>query len=123
MIHGVIVPQDQLRCRHDGVALLDQAFDNGRQRLRRVLCRVVEQHNGSRLHTLEHALGNVRCGKIFPVQTVYVPLDGIHPAGADGGNHTIIIVPIGRAEQIGLDTGDGGDFFVARLQLALHLLG
>ena len=53
----------------------------------------------------------------------HVPLNGIHSAAAHGGNHTVVIVSVGRPEQVGSDAGDGFDLAVAGIQLGLDLLG
>ena len=53
----------------------------------------------------------------------HVPLDGIHTAVSHGGYHAVVIVAVGRPEQIGADAGDGLDLAVAAVQLSLDLVG
>ena len=53
----------------------------------------------------------------------HVPLDGIHTAVSHGGHHAVVIVAVGRPEQIGPDAGDGLDLAVAAVQLCLDLVG
>lgn len=59
----VVFPvQDDLRDRHKGVALLKQALNDPRQRLRRVEGCVVKQHDGTRLYLSGHPFGDFRGG-------------------------------------------------------------
>ena len=75
MIDGVGGLQDQLGDGNDGVAVVDEIFQNTRQRLRCVECRVVEQHNAAGLHLGGDSL-------VDGVGVVVLPVEGI-PIGND----------------------------------------
>lgn len=64
---------DQLGDRNDGVALGDQILQDPRQRLRRMLGRVVEQHDGAGLDPAGHPLGDLAGGDLLPVQRIHIP--------------------------------------------------
>lgn len=70
MVDGVFPFQDDLRNGHEGVTLLQQAFNDTRQRFRSVEGSVMEQHNAPRLDFARHPLGNICGGQILPVQAV-----------------------------------------------------
>ena len=70
MIDGVLPFQNDLRNGDKGVSLLQQAFNDPRQRLRGVLGSIVEQHNRPGAHLAGHPFGNVGGGEVFPVQAV-----------------------------------------------------
>ena len=106
VIHRVILPQNQLGNRNHGVSLLNQPLNDSGEGGRGVFRRVVEQDNGSRLDALENTGGNVSRCRVFPIQTVYIPFDGVHSAVAHGGHHTVIIITVGRPEQIGAHAGE-----------------
>ena len=53
----------------------------------------------------------------------HVPLDRIHSTVPDSGNHAVIIVTVGWAEQVGANAGDRLDLAVAAVQLRLDLVG
>ena len=73
---SIVLPvQDQLRDRHEGVAVLNQRFHNCGQSFRRVERGVVEKHNGPGLYFAGYPLDNLVCGDLLPVQTVHVPYD------------------------------------------------
>ena len=55
--------------------------------------------------------------------TFHIPLDGIHSAVADGGHHAVVIIAVGRSEQVGAVAGDSFDFVVAGVQLGADLVG
>ena len=75
MVDGVIACQDQLADGQHGVAVVDEVLQDARQRLRRVECRVVEQHNAAGLHlggdSLVDGVGIV----VLPVQRIPVGND------------------------------------------------
>ena len=62
VVDGIFPVQDDLRNRHEGVALLKQALDDPRQSLRRVERRIVKQHDGTRLDLACHPLGDLPSG-------------------------------------------------------------
>lgn len=75
MVDGVVPRQDQLADGHHGIAVVDEILQNTGQRLRRVQCRVMEQHDAARLHPGCHTL-------IDGVGIVVLPIQGI-PIGKD----------------------------------------
>ena len=75
MVDGIVPRQDQLTDGQHGVAVVDEIFQNTRQRLRCVECRVVEQHNAAGLHLGGDSL-------VDGVGVVVLPVEGI-PIGND----------------------------------------
>ena len=75
VVDGVGCFEDQLGDRHNGVAIVDKAGENGRQCLRRVQRGVVEQDNAPRLHPGRHPLA-------YRVRVIVLPIEGI-PIGKD----------------------------------------
>lgn len=71
MVDGIVPRQDQLTDGQHGVAVVDEIFQNTRQRLRCVECRVVEQHNAAGLHLGGDSL-------VDGVGVVVLPVEGIH---------------------------------------------
>ena len=59
----------------------------------------------------------------FCIYCINVPLNGIHSAAAHGGNHTVVIVSVGRPEQVGANAGDCLNLAVAAVQLGFDLVG
>ena len=70
MVDGVLPFQDDLRNGDKGVALLQQGLNDPRQSFRRMLRRIVEQHDAPRLDFTRHLLGNIRSRQVFPIQAV-----------------------------------------------------
>ena len=75
MVDGVGCFENQLGDRHNGVAVVDEAGENGRQCLRRVQRGVVEQDNAPRLHPGRHPLA-------YRVRVIVLPVEGV-PIGKD----------------------------------------
>lgn len=75
VVDGIVPRQDQLTDGQHGVAVVDEIFQNTRQRLRCVECRVVEQHNAAGLHLGGDSL-------VDGVGVVVLPVEGI-PIGKD----------------------------------------
>ena len=67
------VRQQELGDRHDLIALAEQVVENIRQCLRRVLARVVEEHDGAVCHLPRHALGDLTGGDALPVERITIP--------------------------------------------------
>ena len=67
------VRQQELGDRHDLIALAEQVVEDIRQRLRRVLARVVEEHDGAVRHLPRHALGDLTGGDALPVERITIP--------------------------------------------------
>ena len=67
------VRQQELGDRHDLIALAEQVVENIRQCLRRVLARVVEEHDGAVCHLPCHALGDLSSGDALPVERITIP--------------------------------------------------
>ena len=70
MVDGVLAGEEDLGDGHKGVPLLDELLENGRQGLRGVKGRVVEEHNGARLNLACHPLDNLPGRQVLPVQAV-----------------------------------------------------
>ena len=126
MVDGVVLPvlpgQDQLGNGHESVSLLQQRLDNGRQRLRRMKGRIVEQYNRSWLRLFRHPPGDLLCGDILPVQAVHRPLHRFHPQPPHGGDHVVVVLAVGAAEQGGTYSRDRLDLIVAGVQVRGDLL-
>ena len=67
------VRQQDLGDRHDLIALAEQVVEDIRQCLRRVLARVVEEHDGAVRHLPRHALGDLTGGDALPVERITIP--------------------------------------------------
>lgn len=67
------VRQQELGDRHDLIALAEQVVENIRQCLRRVLARVVEEHDGAVRHLPRHAPGDLTGGDALPVERIHIP--------------------------------------------------
>lgn len=67
------VRQQELGDRHNLIALAEQVVENIRQCLRRVLARVVEEHDGAVCHLPCHALGDLSSGDALPVERITIP--------------------------------------------------
>ena len=73
-IIGIVGPwQDDLRDGHKGIALLEQGLNDTGQGLRGVEGGIVKEDDGTGLDLAHHPLGNLRGGKILPVQAVHIP--------------------------------------------------
>ena len=75
MVDGVGSLQDQLGDGNDGVAVVDEATENGGEGLRRVERGVVEQHDAPRLYPGGHPLADGLCVVVLPVQGVPIGKD------------------------------------------------
>ena len=69
----LFVRQQDLGDRHDLIALAEQVVEDIRQCLRRVLARVVEEHDGAVRHLPRHALGDLTGGDALPVERIHIP--------------------------------------------------
>ena len=61
----------------------------------------MEQHDIAWFHTIGTLLDDVLRAPILPVQTVYVPLNGIQSHFRAGVDEGVVVIPIGRPEQGG----------------------
>ena len=75
VVDGVGRIEDQLTDGHNGIPVVDQAVEDGRQGLRRVQRSVVEQHDAPRLHLGGHPLAD-------GLRVVILPVEGV-PIGND----------------------------------------
>lgn len=75
VVDGVGRIEDQLTDGHNGIPVVDQAVEDGRQGLRRVQRSVVEQHDAPRLHLGCYA-------PAYRIRVVVLPVQGI-PIGKD----------------------------------------
>ena len=73
MVNGVVSVQEDLGNREEGVALLEQFFQDARKGLGGVLGGVVEEHDGAGLNLFGDPLGDFGSGEVFPVQAVTIP--------------------------------------------------
>lgn len=71
VVDGVGRIEDQLTDGHNGIPVVDQAVEDGRQGLRRVQRSVVEQHDAPRLHLGCYA-------PAYRIRVVVLPVQGIH---------------------------------------------
>ena len=78
VVDGVGRIEDQLTDGHNGIPVVDQAVEDGRQGLRRVQRGVVEQHDAPRLHLGCYAPAYRIRVVVLPVQGVHIPLDRFH---------------------------------------------
>ena len=70
VVDGVGRIEDQLTDGHNGIPVVDQAVEDGRQGLRRVQRSVVEQHDAPRLQMLRDPLEDGIGIVILPIQTI-----------------------------------------------------
>ncbi len=84
---------------------------------------VMEEDNGPRLDLGEHPLGDVSGREVLPIQTVHIPLNGLHAHGTDGIDYMVVILSIRRAYQGGYHTGDCLNFLVAGRYISNNFLG
>ena len=70
VVNGVLAVQQKLGDGDEGVALLQQRFNNSGQGFRGMQGGVVEQNDGAGLHLAGHPLGDLAGGQLLPVQTV-----------------------------------------------------
>ena len=84
-----IPEQDDLGDRYEGIILLKQG-------LRGVEGGVVEEDDGPGLDLGGHPPGDLVRRQLLPVQTVHVPLDGLHAQGPDGGDDLVVVLAVGR---------------------------
>lgn len=75
VVDGVGRIEDQLTDGHNGIPVVDQAVEDGRQGLRRVQRSVVEQHDAPRLHLGCYAPAYRIRVVVFPVQGVPIGND------------------------------------------------
>lgn len=75
VVDGVGRIEDQLTDGHNGIPVVDQAVEDGRQGLRRVQRSVVEQHDAPRLHLGCYA-------PAYRIRVVVLPVQGV-PIGKD----------------------------------------
>ena len=122
MVDGIFLGEDQLGDGHKGVALLGQLLQDAGQGLGGVKGRVVEENDGPGAHLAHHPLLDLGGGDLLPVQTIYIPLDGLHANGAHRLDGAVVIVPVGQAHQGGPHPGDGLDLIVAGVEVGHHLL-
>lgn len=113
VVDGVGLGQDQLGDGHHSVAIVDEAGEDGGQRLRCMQRGVVEQHDAAGLDLGGHALADGVRVVVLPIQRVHIPLDGLHTHSTDGGNDVVIILAVGAADQRGRHAGDGADALIA----------
>lgn len=71
VVDGVGRIEDQLTDGHNGIPVVDQAVEDGRQGLRRVQRSVVEQHDAPRLHLGCYA-------PAYRIRVVVLPVQGVH---------------------------------------------
>ncbi len=72
VVDGVGLGEDDLGDGDEGIAVLQELFDDAGQGLGGVEGRVVEEHDGPRLHLGGHPLSNLTGGEALPIQTVPV---------------------------------------------------
>lgn len=70
VVDGIVAGEDDLGNGDEGIALLQQAFDDAGQRLGGVLGGVVKQDDGTGTDSGGDPFGDVSGGQIFPVQTI-----------------------------------------------------
>ena len=122
VVDGVGRIEDQLTDGHNGIPVVDQAVEDGRQGLRRVQRSVVEQHDAPRLHLGCYAPAYRIRVVVLPVQGVHIPLDRFHTHGAYGGDDVVVILPVGTTDQRGGHAGNSTDPLVAGGDIVNDLL-
>ena len=75
MVDGIVPRQDQLADGHHRITVIDEIFQDPRQRLRSMERGVMEQHNAARLHLGGDPLIDGIRVIVLPVQTVPIGND------------------------------------------------
>ena len=70
VVDGVVTGEDQLRYGDEGIAFLNQAFDDSREGLRCIFCGVVEEDDGARLDLGGDTLTDLCGWEVFPIQAI-----------------------------------------------------
>ena len=70
VVDGIVTGEQDLRNRYDLIPLGEQVVEDIRQRLRRVLARIVEQHDRPALHLACHALRDLTRRDALPVEGI-----------------------------------------------------
>ena len=70
VVDGVVTGEQDLRNRYDLIPLGEQVVEDIRQRLGRMLARIVEQHNRPALHLACHALRDLTRRNALPVEGI-----------------------------------------------------
>ncbi len=106
----------------DGITFPLERLDDARQRLRRMFCRVVEQHDTPRLYPLEDPIADLFRADAFPIQTVDRPLHGCHPETSDRLDYMVVVLSVWASEQCRLCSGAGGNLPIGFAQICGDLL-
>ncbi len=97
VVDGIVAGEDQLGDGDEGVALLSELFQDGGQGLGGMEGRRCGKNErwtpGLRSG---HPLGDLVGRDLLPVQTVHVPLDGLHPDGPGGLHRLVVVVSVGH---------------------------
>ena len=72
MVDGILPFQNDLRNGNEGIAFLQQVFNDARQRFGSIFRSIVEQNDAARLNFGGYSFRNVGSGEILPVQAVTV---------------------------------------------------
>ena len=59
---------------------------------------------------------------VLPIEAVHVPLNGLHPHRADGGDHMVIVLPVRTADQSRRHPRNGGDLLITGRYIGDDLL-
>ena len=76
VVDGVGLGEDDLGDGHEGIALLEQIFDDAGQGLRGVLGGVVEQDDGAGADLGGDPLGDLPGGQVLPVEAITTSYKG-----------------------------------------------
>lgn len=70
VVDGIVTGEQDLRNRYDLIPLGEQVVEDIRQRLRRMLARIVEQHDRPALHLARHTLCDLTRRDALPVEGI-----------------------------------------------------
>ena len=99
IIHIIVILINKLADRHERIPPIFQCGENKRQSLGGMQPVVVAKYDRAVFCSIDDAHSDFRSGKVFPVQGVHVPLNGVKPHLRAGVNKGVVVIPIGRAKE------------------------